>query len=152
MMNAYLGLLIRSNRICIFVNILMRVQAEKTVTISCCYGYIKAIYRSLERFEKKTASGAATLDPNTANFLSEADFNIAVREIQSLVRYDEPPKKTLLTQALYSTPHLTNCLENWLQRTEQLEIKTKSCKQVPGHGFEKAWTKFVMLHRRGLIL
>uniref|UniRef100_A0A915ERN8 DNA methyltransferase 1-associated 1 domain-containing protein n=1 Tax=Ditylenchus dipsaci TaxID=166011 RepID=A0A915ERN8_9BILA len=30
---------------------------------------------------------AAALDPNTANFLSEADFNIAVR-------YDEPPKKT----------------------------------------------------------
>uniref|UniRef100_A0A915DLI1 Uncharacterized protein n=1 Tax=Ditylenchus dipsaci TaxID=166011 RepID=A0A915DLI1_9BILA len=30
-----------------------RTEAEKTVTISCCYGYIKAIYRSLEKLKLK---------------------------------------------------------------------------------------------------
>uniref|UniRef100_A0A915CWE9 BED-type domain-containing protein n=1 Tax=Ditylenchus dipsaci TaxID=166011 RepID=A0A915CWE9_9BILA len=40
---------------------------------------------------------AAALDPNTAGFLTEKDFNTALREIQNLVKYEEPQENTTRT-------------------------------------------------------
>uniref|UniRef100_A0A915D6W3 HAT C-terminal dimerisation domain-containing protein n=1 Tax=Ditylenchus dipsaci TaxID=166011 RepID=A0A915D6W3_9BILA len=91
-----------------FVDVFCRVQTEKSVSISLCYGktlLLPPLADKLEeimdkRFECFMNSDsldfdplflmAAVFDPNTAWQLSEEDFNVAVNSIQNLIRFEQP--------------------------------------------------------------
>uniref|UniRef100_A0A915ENK8 HAT C-terminal dimerisation domain-containing protein n=1 Tax=Ditylenchus dipsaci TaxID=166011 RepID=A0A915ENK8_9BILA len=152
------------------VNVLIRIQGESYVTISLCYGYLKALKKSILK-SKENGNGMATtlekilsarfgwmldvldsrfdpiyiiaacFDPNTVHLVSKRDLELAISSIQPLIDCQATSGQST------SNVQPTNELDLYLEEIAQKELEQRQSRAGIQAG-AKSWIGDIL--RRGI--